>query len=243
MSYGLSSDFSIQDESQTDNILERLLRIVFGQDSPRIDSVGHMNWAHINNDAIEALRKCVLVEFYEGFKRDVYSARQKVNQPFDSPHILDVFTMTPSLAIDNITIAVLLRNYEAGKALMWRDKHNCRPRHPLDPPHHKYRVANLSGPCRILEALSVLPPQGSLMDLALRRDSDSFIKAVKLNANHIEAIPSNLAAILNPCQKQAVATVLSPLFKSGFFLVQGPPGTGKNQQLYHDCLYFQHVSL
>lgn len=203
------------------------MRIVFGKDSPpRIDSVGNINWAHIDKDAILALRKCVLLEFYEGFQRDLHAARQRVNQLFDSPHIHDVFTMSPSLAIDNITIAVLLRNHEAGGALMWRDKHDCRPRHPRDPPHHKYRVANLSGPSRVLEALC-FPSPGSLMDLALRRDSNSFVKAVEMNDLHIEAIPSTVAAILNPCQKRAVATVLSPTFNNGFFLVQGPPGTGE----------------
>lgn len=217
--YGVSEN-NIQIESQED-ILHSLIRIVFSHDpAPQVADVSSINWAFIGEDGLSALRQCVLVEFYEGFKRDLVSTRGKGN--FDSPHIFDVFTMQPRLASGNITLAVLLRSNPAGGSLMWHDKFG--ENHTRDPPFHKYRVASLSGVSRILENLSAHPVD-SLMDLALRRDPDSFSSAVSIHDVHMRCIPASIAATLNPSQKRAVATVLSSKFTRGFFFVMGPPGT------------------
>lgn len=225
VSYGVS-DLSLPYESQ-DDILESLIRIVFGHDpAPRVDSVPDINWAYINESDLLALRQCVLVEFYEGFKRDLQEKAKTKTVKYDMPHIFDVFTMEPRLDSDNVTLAVCMRNNEAGGLLMWRGKYDPDPRYPLTPPFHKHRVASLSGPCRVLENLAVIPSPDTLMGRALRRDCDSFTTAVEMSDVHIKCIPPNISALLNPCQKRAVATVLSSKYQHGFFLVQGPPGTG-----------------
>lgn len=215
------SELSIDEESQ-EELLETLIRIVFGHDpKPTPYNVASINWNFIDVDSLKALRQCVLVEFYEGFQRDLALARGKpLTFNADKPHIFDVFTMQPRLTSDSITLAVCLRNETVGGLLMWRDKYEPSPRHPMNPPLHNFRVASLSGPCRVLENLFD-PPNGSLMDLALRRDPDSFMKAVERDDNIIDLIPESISGLLNSCQKRAVATVLSSQYKHGFFLVRG----------------------
>jgi hypothetical protein len=207
-----------------DEIIESLVKIVFGQvETPRInDVISGINWSCIDDDAILALRQCVRVEFYEGFKRDLSMARAKARSArVDTPHIYDVFTMEPRLSCGNITLAVCMRSTAVG-LLMWRDEDGQY--HPLSPPFHKYRVASLSGPSRIIENMSL---QSALTKAALKREPDSFVKAVDLNDVHIKCIPINIADRLNACQKRAVGTVISNKFNEGFFLVQGPPGSGE----------------
>lgn len=227
VSYDDVSELNLPMECQEtqEEIIETLIRIVFGRDpTPRIDSIPNINWACIDEESLVALRQCVLVDFCEGFKRDLSRARAKVKADLvDTPHIYDVFTMEPRLASDNITMAVCMRSNPAGGLLMWRDKHDTSPRHPLSPPFHQYRVASLSGPSRILENLSM---RSTLMDAAMRREDDYFVNAVDLSDVHVKCIPEDVASRLNPSQIRSVATVLSSRYTEGFFLVQGPPGTG-----------------
>jgi hypothetical protein len=209
------------------DILESLIQLVFGHEPrPRYD-LDMINWKCVDEYSIELIKQCVLVEFCEGFEKDYRSAREKTRRDkIDSPHIFDVFTMEPQLTSYNTTLAVCVRNEPAGGLLMWRDQYKPHSYHPMNPPFHKFRIASLSGPSRVLENLFI-PSHGCLMDLALRRDPDSFMEAIKRDDNIIKCIPSTVAELLNVSQRRAVATVLSSDFKHGFFIVQGPPGTGK----------------
>lgn len=228
------------------DILESLIRIAFGHEPrPRYD-LAMINWTCVDDHAIKLIKQCVLVEFYEDFVKDYRSAREKTRRDkIDSPHIFDVFTMEQKLTSYNTTLAVCLRNEPAGGLLMWRDQYIPHSYHPMNPPFHKFRIASLSGPCRILENLFV-PPRGSLMDLALRRDPASFMQAIERDDNLIKCIPLSVAELLNLSQRRAVATVLSSAFKRGFFLVQGPPGTGERTieiTLLHHLSFFLNTCI
>eukprot|EP00804_Cyclotella_cryptica_P026502 CCRYP_008149-RB/>CCRYP_008149-RB protein AED:0.03 eAED:0.03 QI:2292/1/1/1/0.86/0.83/24/285/2253 len=223
--------FNASPQTDVKDILESLIRIVFGHDPRPMYDLAMVNWKCVDNDAIKLIKQFVLVEFCEGFDKEYRSAREKTRRDkIDSPHIFDVFTMEQRLASYNTTLAVCVRNEPAGGLLMWRDQYEPHSYHPMNPPFHRFRIASLSGPSRILENLYV-PPHGSLMDLALRRDPESFMKAVERDDYFMKCIPTSVAELLNSSQRRAVATVLSSDFKRGFFLVQGPPGTGKTVTL------------
>ena len=84
---------------------------------------------------------------------------------------------------------------------------------PLDEQQPKWRVASLSGTARILSALS---EQSSLKNLAMMREG--LVDAVEVAVDE--------ESRLNYSQRQAVETIASPSFQSGFFVIQGPPGCG-----------------
>ncbi len=93
------------------------------------------------------------------------------------------------------------------------------------PAFHLHRVANLSGTCRILESLYTNPLPGKLMESALMRTSDDFVAAVDVkDVYQLNQLRPDIFAKLNLSQRRAVATICSPSFTKGFFLVQGPPG-------------------
>ena len=90
---------------------------------------------------------------------------------------------------------------------------------------HLHRVANLSGTCRILESLYTNPLPGKLIDSALMRTADVFVSAVGVeDVYQLNQLRPDIFARLNLSQKRAVATICSPSFTEGFFLVHGPPG-------------------
>jgi hypothetical protein len=95
----------------------------------------------------------------------------------------------------------------------------------MDPPHHKWRVASLSGTARIMAALCENPDNHPLMSAAMKREL--IVDAVEEEDDDDEGNSDvDVTAIqhLNESQRRAVRTVVSPTFDMGFFVIQGPPG-------------------
>ena len=208
-------DSEISLSVETRDTADYLIDVVFGvSQKPTCAGLKRMNWHSLVAEDLPTLRQLALVEFYTSFEKGRKDAWKKTKDKIDTPHIFDVFLMEPRVERGNITLAVYVRNDRAGGILTWRDGHGNY--YPQNPAFHLFRVASLSGTCRILESLRTTPMPGSLMDSALRRNADAFMEAVE---NTLILNPEVWSSELNTSQKQAVATICSSRFKDGFFLV------------------------
>ena len=216
--YDESDDmFSVEEGKDT---VDFLIDVVFGNTKrPTCMGAKSIDWRYLDAERdLPTLVKLVLVEFYAGFKRELSEAKRRVrDKTHYVPHILDVFLMSPRLNRGNIDLAVCVRSDKARARLVWRD--GLGTQYPIETePFHLFRVASLSGTCRILESLYTTPLPGTLLELALKRSADAVI-----NPESVPLLNSKIQSIqLNSSQKQAVATLQT--FKEGFFLVHGPPG-------------------
>ena len=86
---------------------------------------------------------------------------------------------------------------------------------PVDPKGVWESVASLTSSARILESL-MTNPVPPLMQAAMQRDR--LMHAVELSGKDLDLFKDSS---LNVSQMRAIATVLSPSFRSGFFCIQG----------------------
>lgn len=214
----------------TQKILEGLVDIIFGRTTmPSCIGLDDIDWRYLRRKDLQTMAEMVKVEFITSFHKGVKESKSKRGD-FDSPHIYDVFTTQPRLQRSNIDLAVNLPVNTLNNLLMWRDKHNNT--FPLDPPFHKYRVANLAGAVRIIESLETYlsspAPPGTLVHYAMTRDPNLLQRALHQDSDALNLINPTIATDLNAAQRCAVGTVVvKGYYTDGFFCVHGPPGTGK----------------
>ncbi|KAL7557642.1 hypothetical protein ACA910_001246 [Epithemia clementina (nom. ined.)] len=170
-------------------------------------------------DDLFMLRKMVQLEFLASLEKNRDGTEEASGK--EEPHPFDVFLMETTLARLDMGLAVCMPNKSG--SLLWYN--GLTEMWKMDPPTHKWRIASLSGPARILEALSQNPDEHPLMQAAMEREL--LVEA----ETDTSTLDETTIGHLNESQKVAVATITSASFQQGFFCIQGPPGTGKTSTL------------
>lgn len=200
-----------------ENAIDILTDIAFGRASPNCASENRINYKSLSRADLYELANLTQIEFLESLKGAINEDRGRSRR--DSPHAFDVFLMDIGSYRQGGDLAVC-RPEPGGGDLVWFNKDGNFLR--FDEVKWERRVASLSGPSRTLEGLLAEPVVGSLMYHAMKR---TMLMDVVESSNVIDLEPS-IIRDMNESQRQVVATVMSPTFKSGFLAVQGPPGTG-----------------
>jgi hypothetical protein len=203
---------------------ELLLRICFGTKSPDPSLVEALSEESSDGENLKRMYYMVLVEFAASLGKGTKDSEEtRTRDP--EPHPYDVFYVETTIDNPRYHIAVCLPRRKQ-RNLFWYDGgSDLLPLKELSP---KWRVASLAGPARVLENLS------DIRDLSLRalcresvHEATADVESLLASVATQNVIIRDLICALNDSQKQALATVLCPQFKDGFFAVQGPPGTGE----------------
>ena len=202
---------------------EKLLRICFAIDKPNETQIEPLDDS-LGTDRLRRLSHFVALEFAESMKQQCKGRDESEFRADPNPY--DVFLMEINFDTPGRRIAVCLPTnqqnlawYNGGEGLI-----------PLNKLVHKWRIASLSGPARVLKALS---SPSSLTKAAMSREQ--IIEASKEDefVNLLEEIDPAIVEKMNRSQLQAIATIISPRFSEGFFVIQGPPGCGKTHTIVH----------
>ena len=211
------------------DILEGLVDIVFGRKTPSCFGLGDIDWRCLRRVDLDTMAEMVLVEFFCSLRKGLKECKGR-RGAVDTPHVYDVFAMKPRLQRGNIDLATYLPVDSLNNLLMWRDENGNT--FPLDPPFHRYRVANLSGTARVIESLKSEVSQGTLVHHAMTRNPNLIQPALDEDSEVFSLLDPSIALGLNTAQKQAVGTVVvKGIYREGFFVVVGPPGTGKDRDV------------
>jgi hypothetical protein len=194
-----------------------LLDICLGRTKP--DKVDQLSRDALNHGDLRKLSSMVEVELLAGMEKcldGTEDASEKIN-----PHPFDLFLL--KVTMKQVTSQKSKRPMALcvpRQDLSWYDGYvNISRLQEEDP---KWRLASLSGASRILDALST---DSDLKSMAMNRRG--LADAVELDDMGEELEPFyHLTEMMNYSQRQAVATVISPTFRTGFFAIQGPPGCG-----------------
>jgi hypothetical protein len=193
------------------------------------DGVNHDCLSHHD---LRQLSNMVKVELLAGMGKSMDGTEEASEN--EEPHPFDIFLMKQTM----VSVMKLSRPRRllslclpAGRKLLWYDGFVDVTQLEKEDP--KRRVASLSGAARVVTALDDEPSTG-LKGLAMRRQG--LVKAVSIDPG-ADAEKGNL----NYSQRQAVATIVSPTFRRGFFAIQGPPGCGSKYRKDH--LLFGHEVL
>jgi hypothetical protein len=201
----------------------RLMLICFGNVKPDAREVHSLN-DHLDSIDMDRLYHMVQVEFAASLAKEKKGSDTTVvigddYNPYDVYLVHATMDQSSKAGGQNVAIVLPRRNrkefawYNGGNELLELDQ--LRP---------KWKIASLSGPSRVLEALNTPIESDTLSHWAMRRE---MIQPVERNRQVLESFDQLGIQHLNVSQQQAVATVASPKFKTGFFCVQGSPGTGK----------------
>lgn len=177
-----------------------------------------VNYDALTHGDLHKLANMAQVELLAGMEKCLEGSEESSESP--EPHPFDIFLMTETMR------SVMNKSTSRSKPLSlclpdrgqlkWYD--GLLHLTSLTEQEPKWRVASLSGAARILSAL--LKPVGGLKDLAMKREG--LVQAVTITVQDEDMVLGKL----NYSQRQAVATLLSPTFRYGFFAIQGPPGCG-----------------
>jgi hypothetical protein len=194
---------------------EILMHICFGNVKPDPTRIEPLN-DYLDTNDLRRMIHMVKVEFASSLSKEMGGSEDAVTKTDPKP--FDVFLMETTLDRAKQHIAVCLPTKR--RELLWYN--GGEDLLPLDALTHKWRVASLSGPARVLEALSA--PATPLTKMAMQRAP--LVEAVE----DYEILLAGFETIfkdMNESQQRAVATMVDPCFKQGFFAIQGPPGCGK----------------
>ena len=133
---------------------KELLDICFGISSPDEAKIEPLNEGRLDYQDLDRMIHMVKVEFATSLAKEMKGpGGEDVNHALGSkmkdqePHPYDVFLMETTLDRRNNRLAVCIPLKDD---FVW---FNGDTAWPLEPPTHKWRVASLSGPARVLEAL------------------------------------------------------------------------------------------
>lgn len=169
----------------------------------------------------------VLVEFAASLEKELKGS-DETKPKSDNPNPYDVFLVETTLDHPTKHIAVCVP-VRMRRELAWYNGGNeLIPVGDLSP---KWRVASLSGPARVLGALSEPPTLLTKMSMERSMIVDIVEDIDRLDAMAFDEDLKQRFRMLNESQRAAVATVLSPTFSQGFLPIQGPPGACKD--LWH----------
>ena len=189
-----------------------LLDICLGMTRPDPGKLRGLNRVLEKEDLV-LLQEMVKVEFLASLEKNRAGTEEASGK--EEPHPYDVFLMETSLSRLDMGLAVCMPRKP--DSLIWYN--GLTETWNMDPPTHKWRIASLSGPARILEALSKRPEDHPLMHAAMKRE---LLVDAELDTTGLVGETEEMH--LNESQRRAVATVISPKFQKGFFCIQGPPG-------------------
>jgi hypothetical protein len=195
-----------------------LLDICLGRTKPgKVDQLSRDALTHGDLRKLSTMVKIELLAGMEKCLDGTEDASEKID-----PHPFDLFLL--KVTMKQVTSQKSKRHVAlcvpSRKDLLWYDGYvNISRLHEEDP---KWRLASLSGASRILNALS---EHSNLKSTAMSREG--LVDAVELDdmGEELESF-RHLTEKMNYSQRQAVATVISPTFRTGFFAIQGPPGCG-----------------
>lgn len=195
---------------------QRLVDICIGRIKPPcLNQIQPLNLEQLDYNDLNMLKKMVEVEFAASLEKEMKGTEDAAA---GEPHAYDVFLMETTIDRRDLRLAVCM---PTKNDLVWYN--GLDQLWGMEPPQHKWRVASLSGTARIMAALYENPDNHPLMSAAMKREL--IVQAVDDDDDEYNSAV-DLAAIqhLNESQRQAVRTVVSPTFGSGFFVIQGPPG-------------------
>jgi RNA dependent RNA polymerase len=192
---------------------EILIDVTFDRDRMGFPCAESIDYKIINKGGRMALINMVLIEYAESLKRGMQLARTKAYAS-GKPQAYDVFLIKVGASQEHLAICQPVPRSD--RELQWRVSHGIIP---LDAVDYKCRVGTMSSYCRILDNL-LCNPVPELMQKAMNREG--LFDAIDPAGMTMNCFTSSL----NRSQKKAVATVATPTFCSGFFVIQGPPGTG-----------------
>jgi len=225
----VDADVTFNDNDLARDILEGLVDVVFGRKIPSCFGLGDIDWRCLRRVDLDTMAEMVLVEFFCSLRKGLKECKGR-RGTVDTPHVYDVFSMKPRLQRGNIDLATYLPVDSLNNLLMWSDENGNT--FPLDPPFHRYRVANLAGTARVIESLKSEASQGTLVHHAMTRNPNLIQTVLDEDAEAFSLLDPSIAQGLNTAQKQAVGTVVvKGVYREGFFVVVGPPGTGKTVTL------------
>lgn len=188
-----------------------LLDVCFGRKKVPA-SVEPLN-SYVTASDLRKMHTMVLMEFIASIEKERTGTEDA--KKTGEPHPFDIFLIEAAPESADCRMAVCLPFKEN---LVWYD--GTARIWPLGALRHKWRVASLAGPARILEALET---DSQLKQWAMARE---MCVSAETRIKETEETHPMAFKGLNESQKQAVATVASPNFTNGFFAVQGPPGCG-----------------
>ena len=197
---------------------EELIRIAFSKFKPSIKKVQPpSDPSRLTRRDLDKLYHMTMVEFASSLQQQPNDA-----PPASEPRAFDVVDMKVSTPQQRIARVVCVPITKPHKMFVWLDSEGYF--WPVEATELVQRLASLSGPVRILQALKSMPTV--LMQQAMGREG--IFEVGKGDLKQLSKLKHfNLADNLNSSQKLAVAATVSPRFTRGFFVVQGPPGTGK----------------
>ena len=196
---------------------QRLLNIAIGKSTPHEElAIDLPSSAPLSSHHMHSMAAMVEMEFLESLKKELDHPEEK---SVSDPNPFDLFLMQPSLFRPHTNLRQQLalcvptkkKKGEQKKKMMWYDGQGLL--WDLKPKTHSRKVSSLSGPVRIMEALTngITP----LMRLAMTREMIVDSDDVRMVTNTF------CTANLNNSQQEAVATVSSSAFEEGLFCVLG----------------------
>ena len=209
---------------------KKLLAICFGGDVPDANTLMDLRRNEkMTRDCLRRMARMTLIEFSKSIHKERWKQAVLENR---EPKAFDVFVMDASASRRNKReyLAVVLPIKKSAR-VMWYDGGTSL--RALDELKYKGRIANIAGPARVLHTLPAESGNDDpdLLGLSLLAMERSKLIEPPRNWEKVLEPHERFVSHLNDSQKQAVATVMSPSFQTGFFVVQGPPGCGKTSTM------------
>jgi len=197
-----------------------LIKICFGLLKPDPSALKPVSDERcLEHSDLQRYYSMVLVEFAASLDKEMKGSDE--TQPKVDPNPYDVFLLETTLDHPTKHIAVCVPVRGRRELAWYNGGTELIPVGDLSP---KWRVASLSGPARVLAALS--DPPTDLTEMSMGR---AMIVDIVEDTNRLDTLSwdedlKQRFHDLNDSQRAAVATVVSPHFLKGFLPIQGPPG-------------------
>jgi RNA dependent RNA polymerase len=191
---------------------EILIDCVFGQKDLRYRRIVPIDFTKIDEKARVSLVAMVLQEFESALNDERAAAERRYYAKDYTPREYEVFLIKKKWCAPRLAVAVPVPRTD--DQLEFRVEDGILE---VNDPDFEYRrrVSSLSGFARVLDSI-MCNPVPHLMEQAMSRSALVDIVSP-------ETVPMDSTSLmqLNRSQLEAVATVLSPSFQSGFFAIQG----------------------
>lgn len=207
---------------------DELVYIVFGESVLDRTKLGALNEERIYQHDIDMMSLMVKIEFQSSLQKEMKGTDTLFHSK-SKPNPYDVFlvemTLDQQSQYGGVPLAICLPISKSNNFYWYNGGEHLIP---LNDIKHKWRVASLSGPSRVLENLANQSPlltHWSMdrieLQIPIMNQYDDVLDQLLIS----DDVKRNKILKMNPSQRQAVATVATiNYFRQGFFTIQGPPG-------------------